>query len=374
MVQFANVVSGDSHVREPYDLWVKTIGKKFGDRTPRVVHRYKNLKGNFFFTGGYHAKYLTSQNSMLLDLKGPGAERARLVVDSGHDPDARVKFQKLANVKAEVLYPTASMAIMQCGQRDVAEAAAAVFNDWMAEYVSRSPNSLLGVAEVPTYRPSWALKELKRARKKGLRGAMINTIAPVGATPYRTKAWDKFWAAAQDLDIPIILHIVTGRVLDPIVYALTKEEYAVAPGGVMDMWNEIQNVVANEFIFGQILDRFPKLKVVEAEFEVSWIPTFMFRIDQMQGSLTPLLDLPKLKMKASDYVKSRIWHGMTDDPYGLSVIDEVGAGQFLWGSDFPHVRSISYETQAFLAKTFKTLSVADQRKVVGGNTARVFNA
>lgn len=369
-----DVVSGDSHVREPYDIWVKSIGKKFGDRTPRIVDRYKGLKGKFFFTGGHHAKFLTSANSMELDLKGPGAERARLVIESGHNPDARVTFQKIANVRAEVLYPTASMAIMQCGQRDVAEAAAQVFNDWVAEYASRSPKTLLAVAEVPTYRPDWALTEMKRARKKGLRGAMINTLAPEGAPPYRTKAWDKFWATAQDLDMPIILHIVTGRVLDPIVYALTKDDYEVAPGGVMDMWNEIQSAVANEFIFGQILDRFPKLKLVEAEYEVSWIPTFMFRLDQMQTSLAPLLDLPKLKMKASDYVKSRIWHGMTDDPYGIGVIDEVGASQFMWGSDFPHVRSISYETQKFLSKTFKPLSLANQKKVVGANAARVFDA
>jgi hypothetical protein len=34
-------------------------------------------------------------------------------------------------------------------------------------------------------------------------------------------------------------------------------------------------VLSNDFIFGSILDRFPHLKVVFSEFELSWIPHFM---------------------------------------------------------------------------------------------------
>ena len=37
-----------------------------------------------------------------------------------------------------------------------------------------------------------------------------------------------------------------------------------------------------DFIFGGILDRFPKLKVVCSEFELSWIPYFMAQIDSLQ--------------------------------------------------------------------------------------------
>jgi hypothetical protein len=33
-----------------------------------------------------------------------------------------------------------------------------------------------------------------------------------------------------------------------------------------------KGVLANDFIFGGILDRFPHLKVVCSEFELSWIP------------------------------------------------------------------------------------------------------
>ena len=49
--RFAKIISADSHVREPIDLWWNTLGAKFGDRTPRVITEHKGKKGRFFYTG-----------------------------------------------------------------------------------------------------------------------------------------------------------------------------------------------------------------------------------------------------------------------------------------------------------------------------------
>ena len=53
---YERVISGDSHVREPVDLWWRTVGNRFGERTPRFVDEYKGKKGNYFFTGRYYSK------------------------------------------------------------------------------------------------------------------------------------------------------------------------------------------------------------------------------------------------------------------------------------------------------------------------------
>ena len=45
------VISADSHVLEPADLWTKAIGQKYGDALPQMVHELNGEKGNFFFTG-----------------------------------------------------------------------------------------------------------------------------------------------------------------------------------------------------------------------------------------------------------------------------------------------------------------------------------
>ena len=105
--------------------------------------------------------------------------------------------------------------------------------------------------------------------------------------------------------------------------------------------------MANDFIYGGILDRFPRLKVLCSEFEVSWIPGFMSRLDQIED-VAPRLNLPKLEMKASEYMKTRVFHGFIDDTAAEFAIPYVGADRVLWGSDFPHIRSIGLDAQSTL--------------------------
>ena len=38
---FQRIISADSHVMEPLDLWWNALGQTFGDRTPRVLDEYQ---------------------------------------------------------------------------------------------------------------------------------------------------------------------------------------------------------------------------------------------------------------------------------------------------------------------------------------------
>ena len=42
------VISADSHVLEPSDLWTRAIGQKYGDALPQMVKELNGEKGNFF--------------------------------------------------------------------------------------------------------------------------------------------------------------------------------------------------------------------------------------------------------------------------------------------------------------------------------------
>src|SRR5262249_42301868 len=48
---FQRIISADSHVMEPLDLWWNALGQTFGDRTPRVLDEYQGQKGTFFYSG-----------------------------------------------------------------------------------------------------------------------------------------------------------------------------------------------------------------------------------------------------------------------------------------------------------------------------------
>ena len=57
----------------------------------------------------------------------------------------------------------------------------------------------------------------------------------------------------------------------------------------------------------------------------------------------------------------------------MVVVDTFGPSRMMWGSDFPHFRSIGLEAQTALHTLLGTLPRQDQDKVVGGNAAQVFH-
>ena len=374
--RYHRIISADSHVTEPHDTWWNAIGHKYGDRTPRIVDEWEGKKERFFYTG-YKGAPVTQ-----LGLREPTLATASAVVEaremgfraSGYDPDVRVRFQEEAGIEAEVMNSSSMLSILRNPDTEIVLACAQVFNDWEAEFCSYNPKRLIGVSVIPMDDVDWAIKELERTLQKGLT-PMINCRAPEGCPPYRRSVYDRFWAATEEAGVPVLLHLLTGQVLDPLLYAAvqTPEEAEENPGQWMALFNEIQTVLANDFIFGGILDRFPKLKVVLSEFEMSWLPGFIAHLDQLEGEFGPLMHIPKMKMRASDYMRTRVYHGFIDDTFAALCIPVVGVDQVLWGSDFPHGRSMGLDAQSTIHKLIETLPREDQEKIVGGNAAKVFN-
>ena len=371
---FQRMISADSHVMEPLDLWWNALGHKFGDRTPRPLTEYRGKKGDYFYSGYQGAPVSTFRDH------DPDTEKA--IVDAtergleacGYDPGIRVRFQEEAGIEAEVMNPTRLLGIMRNPDAEVVQACSEVYNDWLAEFVSHNPRRFVGISTIQMNDVDWAVKELERAAKKGLTGTMINCQPPEGCPPYRDPVYDRFWAAASDADVAITLHILTGRTLDPLILASIQkpEEYGENPGLWVEMMNEIQPVLANDFIFGGILERFPRLKVICSEFEMSWIPGFLARLDQIED-VAPRMFTPRLRMRAREYMTTRIWHGFIDDTAAGFAIPYVGADRVLWGSDFPHIRSIGLDADSAVFRLIDGLPREDQEKVIGANAAVVFN-
>lgn len=358
---YSRVISADSHLMEPEDLWERALGDRFGDRTPRRLSEHNGEKGKFF-----NMVYRVYRRK-----DSPVEQNARQAMMSaaGHDPAARVKFQEEAQLDAEVLHATTTSHIMHATDAPVVQASTAAYNDWAAEFCSHDKKRFVGVGMVSMFDIAWATSELRRIRKKGLRGAAIQLGLPEGYPPYRDPAYDPFWATAQELDMPITLHAITGRVPDPLHFE--PKDLGRFPGIYIDLMFEIMPIVANEFIFGGVLDRFPKLKLILGEFEVSWIPLFNFRLARIQ-TISKVRGMPQLKMDAPDYMKTRIWHGMVTDPYAARNRDLVGTSQIMWGSDYPHGRSIGTEVHEVLPKIFEGVPQNEQERMVAANVAHVY--
>src|SRR5713101_4426944 len=106
--------------------------------------------------------------------------------------------------------------------------------------------------------------ELTRIAKKGMKGAMIWAEAP-GDRPSSHPDYDPFWAAAQDLNMPLSLHILTGRKGTGIDFFASDLMMRAST-----LHHEVERSLA-VFVLGGVLERFPKLTIVSAENDVAWM-------------------------------------------------------------------------------------------------------
>ena len=355
------LISADSHVIEPVDLWEKALGAKWGDAVPREVQGWNGHEGRFYFTGVEAFK--------LGELVEGEGELQQKIFRATEDPAVRLQCNDEDGIWAEILNATSMLYSMRIENDDLARDCCAVFNDWLIEHCSHDPKRFLGTAMIYMQDVDWAIAELERTAKNGLVQAMINCDARQNWEPYRSAHYDRFWARAEELDIPVVLHIITGNNRDP--FTLHGEERATAARVSWGVLGEVAPVLTNEFIWGGVLDRFPNLKLVLSEYEVSWLIYWTFRAEQRQESLGPALGVKGPEKPIRDYMKN-MFHGSVDDPFIDRAMGIVDMKTVLWGSDFPHPRCTYPNSEKVVRKAFGNLPADVQEDITFYNAARLY--
>jgi predicted TIM-barrel fold metal-dependent hydrolase len=359
------IISADSHVFEPGDLWSKALGDRFGEAVPRVVDQFNGYKGSFFYVGR------PGEAARMDELVDANEKDRRLddLARAGGDPVHRLKLMDSDGIAAEVLNPTWGLWIPRISDPSLRTACAEVYNDWILEYCAKDLKRLLPVAMVPATDVPWAVRELERVAKRGARGVMIATTPIDGARPYRDPSYNPFWARAEEIGLPVTLHIVTGKVRDPFTYHTPYEREDV-PASFIELFNEAAPVLANEFIFGGIFDRFPKLKIFLSEYDASWLAILKYRVNRIQTF--PGFDHLK-KKPASRYIDENIYAGIINDPLASKLRGELSVDRIMWGSDFPHPPCPYPNTTQNIEKVLGDLSPQDRFKIVAGNVMELYN-
>jgi hypothetical protein len=93
-----------------------------------------------------------------------------------------------------------------------------------------------------------------------------------------------------------------------------------------------------ELIFGGVFDRHPKLRVVFAEFGVSWVPVFLQDAEGAYDFVQPIIDDLKCRpaKRPSYYWHNHCYATFQNDLLGLKLLDYVGADRIMWAQDYPH--------------------------------------
>ncbi|HZU07964.1 MAG TPA: amidohydrolase family protein [Chloroflexota bacterium] len=334
------IISADSHVMEPHDLWVKRLPAAFREQAPRFPEPKLGE--------GFQAH--------------PG----------GHDPHERVKEMAVDGVSAEVLYPTLALSLFGLDDAALQEACFQVYNDWLIEYCQVAPERLVGIPAIAVYDVDHGIRELERCRKAGLKGALI-WMAPHPDLPFHSEHYERFWAAAQDLDMPISLHILTGHSYFKNVDLHTNTRRGVEHyrGSVNLKLLDAANALF-DFIFYGILERYPRLKVVIVETEIGWLPFYLQQWDYYFRRFRKT-NPPPIDKEPSEYFARQIYATFFNDAVGGRNLAWDRVDNYMWSNDFPHPNSTWPNSRKVIERDLGHLPPEKRAKLVRENVVRLYN-
>src|SRR5262245_5362071 len=242
------------------------------------------------------------------------------------------------------------------------------YNDWLAEFCRRDPSRLKGIAMISLDDVQDGVRELERAARLGLSGAMI-TEYPLEDRRYDQPEYEPFWTAAAALGMPLSLHTATRRqgkirgagnlTLRDAISRSTKAFYPAT--SLCDM------------IFSGVFERHPTLRLAIVEFELSWAPHILASMDytyreRHEEAIVRFKD----GTRPSDFFHRNVFLSFQEDAVGIRVRDVIGVDNMMWGSDYPHSESTFPQSRKILSEILAGVPEAEQAKVVGGTAARLY--
>jgi predicted TIM-barrel fold metal-dependent hydrolase len=356
-------VSADSHVTEPADLWCERLDRALRDRAPRVVRDYAGDRYLFVAPGVRPFAIATGfgagkQGDELKRHLHRGYEAARR---GGWDPAARISDQDADGVSCEVLYPTHGMRLFGLPDADLQGACFRVYNDWICEFATYDRLRLVPLALIPLYDVDVGVRELERVAERRAGGAMIGGAPPEGAAPYGDRKYDRFWAAAAALRLPVSMHCITTE----------RAPTSISPYvQYLDVIHDVQRSLA-EIVCDGVLERFPSLTIVSAENDCGWMPHFFHRLDHAHEKFGKYAARP-LPEPPSSYLRRQVYATFQEDSSAALTLPFFGEDNYLWASDYPHVDSTWPKSRAAIRRALNGLPDCIFVKIVGGNAQRLY--
>jgi predicted TIM-barrel fold metal-dependent hydrolase len=244
---------------------------------------------------------------------------------------------------------------------DESIALASAFNDYFVDtWLSVDPRLHWAMA-VPSLDPRAAAAEVRRV------GAH-RQIAAVSVAPINILMGNRYWwplyEAAEELGLPIVMH--------PSGADSIYQGTPIAAGGIPDSYIEryvtlcqVAESNVTSLITNGTFEKFPKLKVLFAEFGFAWVLPLAWRMDRTWRQLRH--ETPWVKRSPIDYLHDhvRFTTQPLDEPHDPRDLDKLielmGPDLLCFSTDYPHWDNDMPED------SLRSLSAADRQRIFHDN-------
>jgi predicted TIM-barrel fold metal-dependent hydrolase len=300
----------------------------------------------------------------------------------GWDAARRDKELDADGVAAEVIFPDAD-AVSAGASAPFGAGLAGTYNDtdpglllagakahnrWLAELCATSPERRAGVAIVPIFDVDAAVAEVTRARESGLRGGVLIPSMWDPYPPYHDPVYDPFWAACQDLAMPV--HVHSG--------AADKASYGPHVGIYTTEVRWWSSRPLWFLIWSGVFERFADLRFVVTECGAFWAADLLWMMDTVydrEHGSRKLGDqlTAELSRRPSEVFDTNCGIGASNTRRReLARRYEIGVANLMWGNDFPHPEGTWPHTRSWLRSAFHDIPVDETQTILGANAAEMY--
>jgi predicted TIM-barrel fold metal-dependent hydrolase len=395
MDEFPKIISVDDHVVEPPNVWTDRLPAKYRDVGPRVVRApVKEIT----FVGGRFTPVIGDRGDdgpladwwFYEDLRRPlvrvdsavGVDRDHVTMTGityedmrpgSYDVKARLADMDLNWTEASLCFPTfprfCGQTFTEAKDRELALLCIKAYNDWMVEeWCGQSGGRLIPLIIVPLWDAELAAQEVRRNAERGVHAVCFSEIPPnLGLPSIHSGFWDPFFAACAEANMVINMHIGSGSKMPS-----TSSDAPAAVGSTLTFANACFSLV--DWLMSGVFTKFPTLKIAYSEGQIGWIPYILHRADTVWrenrawgGVADKVLEPP------SELFRRHVYGCFFDDAHGLRSIDEIGADNVTYESDYPHSDSTWPNTRAIAEEQTKGLDRETIVKIMRGNAIKMLS-
>ncbi|KHT62692.1 hypothetical protein RJ45_15990 [Photobacterium gaetbulicola] len=382
-MQNKRIIDSDRHVMEPLDMWRQYVDDAVFARYPlSLVHDTEEAMQERVKRLGFAASkklpptFMIGDKTVLsgwgealqlacLEVKNSEAERLKAM-----SPDTQLASMDEANIAVASIFPTFGGMIVNHNHipAEVSLAYADGYNSWLKQYCDYDPGRLNAVGLISRHDPNTMLAQLDRIIANGWRCITLRPEVVAGRA-LGHHDYEAFWQACESNGVSIAIHGGTHANLPTAGTERFDSHFAMH---ACSHSMEIQMAFLSLLDAG-VLERYPTLKFAFLEAGASWLPHWLWRLDNICYPEFPSLTKDTITMPPSEYFKRQCWVSIElGEPCLRQVIDIIGPDKLLYGTDYPHPDHLQFMTKDIAAQ-LDELSEAELHNLLDSNASNFFS-
>ena len=369
------ILDSDLHLMEPPDLYERYMDERYRDRMPQATAAGAGHYAGWTIDGRPVPPWTGTPEVMRANEPLDSRAQSRMAEgwDTHFDPASSLRAMDAEGVDVAVMFRTSASMLVSVDslEADYSLALCRAFNDWVADYCKLAPDRLKGTAIVPQHDPHLAAAEARRAVRDLGAVAIVLLPMPVAGRHVHDLDFDVLWDEVQRLDVPVCFHGTSGAASTDYVGARFPGHPTYRTILHSSVFSLELMMAMSSMVLGGVLERFPTLKVAFLEGNCSWLPWWLYRLDDQWEKFGPGESV-RLSRAPSEYFLRQCFISVDADEHLVEdVVRRLGDDNIVFSTDYPHPDSAyPHATSEFLS--IEGITPSTKRKILWDNCARLY--